>query len=408
MKILSHLAMLMVLYACSASAELTYKAEFHAEFFPETGFANARLSIGQSKGQLRQLDFSAPDSQFSKFKGDGSVKRSGERLIWKVPKKGGELTYRVRIDHKRRGAYDARMTEDWALLRLGDLFPAANARSRGGAVSMSTLTLAGPEGWSFETRYDRAGYREPVRDDSRSFDRPTGWMVAGKIGVRRDSIGGRSVAVAAPAGQSFHRLDVLAFLRWNLPTLLEIFPGFPESLIVVGAPMDMWRGGLSGPGSLYLHAARPLLSENATSPLLHELVHVATARPPADGDDWIAEGLAEYYGLEILRRTGTISEARFTRAMSWLQGWSDRENGRLSDPSTGPNTARAVLLFRDLNSELQAADSSLDAVVGELYAKPEPDRNRLRKRVRELLGKNSPALDAALASSAGQEQASKD
>jgi hypothetical protein len=63
----------------------------------------------------------------------------------------------------------------------------------------------------------------------------------------------------------------------------------------------MWRGGLPGPASLYLHADRPLISGNSTSTLLHELVHVAQSYRAAKDEDWIVEGIAEYDTLERLR-----------------------------------------------------------------------------------------------------------
>jgi len=387
--------------ACAASAQPggppEYRADFEAEFMPEAGFARASLTISQSDGEMELLDFSAPADRFSDFSGDGEIARSGKRLVWKVPRKGGRLDYRVRIDHQRNGVYDARMTSDWAIARLGDLFPAARSSTVDDALSRSSLLLSGPAGWRFETRYGSAGKRVRVREKDRRFDRPTGWMAAGKLGVRREKINGRQVTVAAPRGIGVKRLEVLAFLRWNLPALVEVFPHFPESVLIVGAPSEMWRGGLSGPGSLYLHADRPMISENATSPLLHELVHVATAFPPADGDDWIVEGLAEYYGLEILRRTGTISGQRFEDALSWLADWSDRNEGHLADPSTGANTAEAVCLFHALNQELKAAGASLDQVVIELFAEPDPNRHRLRGSLRKRLGHPSPILDSALA-----------
>ena len=53
---------------------------------------------------------------------------------------------------------------------------------------------------------------------------------------------------------------------------------------VVGAADPMWRGGLSASNSLFLHADRPLISENGTSTLVHELTHVITRVRGADGD----------------------------------------------------------------------------------------------------------------------------
>ena len=269
------------------------------------------------------------------------------------------------------------MTPDWAIARLDDLFPRARTRSESGAQSRSSVVLAGPAGWRFETRYGPSHEQVAVVDEGRRFDRPTGWLVAGRLGIRRDTIAGRTVSVAAPVGQGFRRVDVLAFLRWTLPDLVAVFPGMPDRLLVVGAPEGMWRGGLSGPESLYLHVGRPLISENGTSTLLHELVHIATTAPKSAGDDWIMEGLAEYYSLETLRRSGGISEERFASALGSLAAWAQRDGGRLADPSTGAHTARAALTFHELAAELEDAGSSLDAVVGELVAGGSLDRGSL-------------------------------
>ena len=186
---------------------------------------------------------------------------------------------------------------------------------------------------------------------------------------------------------------MLAFLRWTLPALIEVFPDFPSRLLIVGAADNMWRGGLSGPGSLYLHTDRPLISENGTSTLLHELVHVATSKQSAAGDDWIVEGLAEYYGLEILRRTGGIGERRFADAITTLRTWAERENGRLASTSTGADTARAVLLFHALATELTAAGSSLDAVVKRLFGAETANYQTLLHVVEQELGGASEILE---------------
>ena len=70
-------------------------------------------------------------------------------------------------------------------------------------------------------------------------------------------------------------------------------------------------------------------------------------------DDWVVEGMAEYYSLEILRRSGGITRERFDDSMDELEAWARRGNGTLKSPSTGPHTARAVMFFRDLQRELR-------------------------------------------------------
>ncbi len=343
-----------------------YRLDYLARLQPETGNAEVTLTLSQPRALLRELDFNAPAGFYQDFRGDGRLRVTPERVSWQPPPGGGSLRYRVRVDRLRGDEYVARLTPRWAVFRLDHLFPPARARALVSSRAQADLRLSGPDGWRFETPFgpsNSAVHRLPA---GRLFPRPTGWAVAGEIGVRRDEIAHRRVAVAAPVGEGFRRQDTLAFLRWTLPDLVDVFPTFPERLLVAGSGRDMWRGGLSGPGSLYLHPDRPLISGNGTSTLLHELVHVALASTPSRSDDWLVEGLAEYYALELLRRTGGISLQRFEQALEKLGTWAARENGRLADPSTGADTAYAVLRFHELARRLERRRGSLDAVVADL------------------------------------------
>lgn len=390
------LALLLLPAALNAEESYPYQLHYHARFIPGDGEAEVSIEVQQSDPLLLLLDFNAPEPQFTRFRGDGTIRREGRRLLWEVPPDGGTLQFRAKVDHQRGGAYDARLTPTWAVLRLDDLFPAARVRSEKGAFSQATLSLDGPEGWSFETRYGPVRSTVDVDTHGRRFDRPLGWLAAGNLGTRRTRIGERVITITGPRDQAFRRMDVLVFLRLTLPELLRIAPSFPERVLVVGGSDDMWRGGLSGPGSLYMHPSRPLVSGNATSTLLHEMMHVATEDPPEPGDDWIVEGLAEYYSLVILLRTGAISGDRFERSFESLGSWAKRENGRIQDPSTGPHTARAVLLFRDLDLELNGAGTNLDAITTQLLSGGRVGRTRLKELTAEALGKPSRVLQKAL------------
>jgi predicted metalloprotease with PDZ domain len=128
----------------------------------------------------------------------------------------------------------------------------------------------------------------------------------------------------------------------------------------------MWRGGLSGVDSLYLHSDRPLISGNRTSALLHEVFHVASGLHGKAGADWIVEGLAEYYSLALLLRSGGISERRFNEAFDTLAQWSAETECVPTDRSQGQQTARAALVMRALDVEIRAATGdkeSLDTLV---------------------------------------------
>ncbi|MFU8815699.1 MAG: hypothetical protein ACNA7W_10165, partial [Pseudomonadales bacterium] len=310
------LLLLSLTLACAPAATLgaqpqSYDVLFSARFVPHEGHAEATIEVTRNNGALMQLDLNAPAPRFSGFTGDGEVSRQGRRLVWQVPANGGKLHYRVLVDRKRGTGYDALMTDDWVVMRLDNLFPAARVRSTAGAFSRSTLSFDGPSGWSFESPYGPAAEPLAVAARGHRFTRPVGWLAAGDLGIRRTVIAGRDIAIAGPRGENFRRMDLLAFLHWTVPELVRIAPSLPSRVLIVGGSEAMWRGGLSGPASLYVHPARPLLSGNSTSTFLHELMHVAMQGRGAPGDDWIVEGIPEYYSLVILLRTGGINGERF-------------------------------------------------------------------------------------------------
>jgi predicted metalloprotease with PDZ domain len=170
----------------------------------------------------------------------------------------------------------------------------------------------------------------------------------------------------------------------------------PERLLIVSAGDPMWRGGLSGPHSLFLHADRPLLSENGSSTLVHELVHVITRLEGEKGADWIVEGMAEYYSLKILWRSGTLTDRRYKQTFAKLAEWA-KESGPLdAEMSHGPITARAVGIMRELDHEIYKKSNhemSLDDVVRLLTAAQQKvNLERFRQAVVEVIGEPAEAL----------------
>ena len=124
--------------------------------------------------------------------------------------------------------------------------------------------------------------------------------------------------------------------------------------LIVGAGDPMWRGGLSAPNSLFFHSQRPLVSENATSTLFHELSHVVTRISGEDRSDWIAEGLAEFYSVELVWRAGGMSDARRERVYDNLRDWGRTVKTLRTDRSSAETTARAVVLLHELDAEIRA------------------------------------------------------
>ena len=159
----------------------------------------------------------------------------------------------------------------------------------------------------------------------------------------------------------------------------------------------MWRGGLSAPASLYLHADRPLISENATSALLHEVMHTALSLKSDAGMDWIVEGLAEYYSLRILHRSGTITDKRFSDAMQKQAQWGANVENLCASRSSGATTARAVTIMHALDNEIRRkSDKNLDDVFVEIAASGKRiDLKLLAATARKFVGTEAQSLEAA-------------
>jgi len=336
--------------------------DYHVRFLPETEQAEVRLVL-EDGTRVKSLDFDLGMlGAYSDFSADGEwTQSSPERGIWTPAKGEATLTYRVRINHERiPGRFDARITDDWALLRGDDLVPSAKLKQEDFTVLVSRLHFTLPKGWkAVETGWPRIGKNKfRIDNPQRKFDRPTGWMVAGKIGTRRAKLGETDVAIAAPVGEGMRRMDVMTLLTFIWPHAQEEFPRDPAKLLLAGAGYPMWRGGLSATNSYYIHTARPLVSENGTSSLVHELVHVFSRIRARDRSDWITEGLAEYYAIELMRRAGGLSEERYQKIREDLIRWSKPVDSLRTDRSTGPVTARAVLLLQELDREIRQATKS--------------------------------------------------
>jgi hypothetical protein len=200
------------------------------------------------------------------------------------------------------------------------------------------------------------------------------------------------VAVAAPVGQRVRRQDSLALLRWTLPSLRKILGELPERLLVVGARDPFWRGGLSGPGSVYVHAERPLIESDLTSPILHELIHAAVGITSGPGGDWVVEGLAEYYSLDLLVRSKTLSKARHRKALAGLAARGVGVNALDAEQAVGPVAARAVGAMRALDAELRRGSEgalSLDDVLRRLArGRGAVTSDRFRQVVDEVAGRS--------------------
>jgi hypothetical protein len=390
-------------FAGAVSAATSYDVDYDVEFLPAQRLAEVTITLDPADGRATQLDFPMDPTRYTVVRGDGDVVRDGARLVWTPPKQGGELRYRVAVDQERRGGgYDALMTDAWAIMRGDDLVPAARVRTTRGADSRARLRFKLPAGWTgADTAYLLNRKRDAfvVVNSSRRFDRPVGWIIAGDIGARREWIEDMAVSVVGPKGEDLRRNDILAFINATGPEMRHAFGELPSKVLLLGAGDPMWRGGLSGPRSLFLHAERPLISENGTSTLMHELTHVITRIRGVKGDDWIAEGLAEFYSIELMHRAGLLSDTRHQRAFGWMKRHGKAIRKLRSKASSGERTARAVTLFVALNDEIRRKTESrfdLDNLTQALMGQGRVSVEDLREEAERLLGAPADALNTPL------------
>lgn len=382
--------LMMPLWTQAADTARVYDIAYRVSVQPAAGTARVRLTLDQPDDFLREMRFDA--TRLEQVEGDGEVRVEDGQVTWRPPADGGRLQWHVPVLHERDdGEYDAWLDDQWGLFRAEDVIPRAATRTLKGAESRTRYRVVAPPGWSVITPYTGNDEGSRVSRPGRRFSQPTGWLVMGELGVRRERIAGVRVVIAAPEGHDVRRMDMLALLNWTLPELASLVPALPERVTIVSAGQPMWRGALSAPHSLYLHAERPLISGNATSTLLHELMHVALGLDARAGYDWLVEGLAEYYAMALLVRSGTVTRHRYRAALEDQAEWAASSDVLCGRSSAGATTARAVVLLADIDAALREAtgDRNLDDVLVALLGAGAPlDRAALVDAIRSIGGES--------------------
>jgi len=359
------------------------------------------------KGELiNSLRFSNKDQHFKNIKATGKLVDTNQSIQWFPGKGKAVLSYFVSVSHAKGDTqFDAYATPTWFLLRGDDVIPAFFSDFVDGAESRATLLFKLPKGWTSQTAWPKSKNKKfyVIDNPERKFDRPYGWILLGDIANRQSKVSGTSIVVAAPKNSGMQRMEVVTFFSFVWPQVKKTFGEVPEKLLIVGAPDPMWRGGLSAPNSLYLHVDRPLVSENGTSPLFHEITHMITRIrgqvTEKNNDDWIAEGLAEYYSFELLHKAGGISKSRKKKILQKLANWGKDVKHLRQSKSTGPVTAKAVVLLAELDEEIQQKSQNkydLGDVTKVLMKKREVSLDDLHQTVEALIGTSKTLQNAAL------------
>jgi hypothetical protein len=379
--------------------------DYHVRLLPQSDQAEVRLTLAQGAA-VRSLDFDLGDgSQYSDFKADGQWQLTAgkaARGVWRPTAEKASLTYRVKISHGRKnGSFDTRMTPTWALMRGDDLVPPARLDQQDGTELVSRLEFELPNGWqSVETAWPRIGkHKFRIDNVSRLFDRPTGWMLAGHLGSRRTRLGETEVTVASPRGQGMRRMDVLTLLTFVWPQVQAVFPRHPTKLLIVGANDPMWRGSLSAHESIYLNSRLPLVGENGRSPLVRELTQVFGRINDQQRSDWISEGFAEYYAIELVRRAGGMSDERYEDLHGKLVKESQKVTSLRGEQINPAQVAKAVVLLQELDREIRLKTRnkrSLDDVLRGAMHLGSIDTKQFVQLSESVLGESSKVLDSGL------------
>ncbi|MBK5516204.1 hypothetical protein [Pseudomonas sp. TH10] len=379
--------------------------DYHVRLLPQSDQAEVRLTLAKGEA-VRSLDFDLGDgSHYSDFKADGQwLLNPGKqaRGVWRPSSEKASLTYRVRISHGRKnGSFDTRMTPTWALMRGDDLVPAARLDQQDGIELVSRLEFELPTGWnSVETAWPRIGKNKfRIDNPSRLFDRPTGWMLAGHLGSRRTRLGETEVTVASPQGQGMHRMDVLTLLTFIWPQVQAVYPRHPTKLLIVGASDPMWRGSLAARESIYLNSRLPLVSESGSSALVRELAQLFARINDKQRSDWISEGFAEYYAIELVRRAGGMSDERYASLHKKLAREGEKVKTLRGEQVDSAQIGRAVLLLGELDQEIRIKTRnkrSLDDVLRGAMRLESVDTREFVQLAESVIGEPSSVLDTGL------------
>jgi len=381
----------------SAAPKTTFSVDYIVTISEKhPGVAKVRWELTGIE-EVQDLDLRFQSGRFDRFEGTGKLEPRGDGLRWIPGGPFAHLTYHAKINHVRgqHQRYDSYAAPNWIVTRPRDLFPRIAIHCRPpeeAAKSRARLIFRLPSGWRSAAAVPAVGtdtYR--LNQPGKVLDRPRGWFALGKFDLDRQEIGSTMVQVARMPGSALATKDLFRFLESTLPSLQKLLLAEPESVLIVSAPDPMWHGGISGDHSFYIHGNRPLRTPDKTSPYLHELFHVLQPYKPAADADWIEEGLAEFYSLELQRRAGMIDAAAYARALGYFERYGLWNVNLTEQQDNAATNNSAPLVMYALDQHLQHATAGkqrLDDVVTQLAKQGgEVDTGRFRHLVDKVSGK---------------------
>lgn len=354
----------------------TYSIEYLVRISPHRPrTAQVRWNLAGIE-EVNRIRLEVDAERHREFRGSGDLEKTEDEILWYPRGPYGHLEYEVPLRHRRSEGkgFDSYASRDWVLTRARDLFPPTHIdidlevepmpRSR------SRVRFRLPRAWKSATAMEQESTHvfRPARS-GRWLDRPRGWIALGRMDRFDQRIANLDVGLVAPRGVKFAREDVLHLYEKALPSLIGLLSRVPPRLLVVVGPDPMWRGGISGERSLYLHADRPIRTPDRTSPPLHEAFHVLAPFRPGEDGVWITEGLAEFYSLELQRRTNLLAPRDFRRGLRSFRRWGRWNVNLSSDRSLAVTNNSAPYVIAAIDEWIRdrtKGEQSLDDVVREI------------------------------------------
>jgi len=347
--------------------------------------------------EIKDLELTFRGSAIHKLRASGTLDSATKPTRWVPGGPYAHLSYTVDLDHARgdKGGFDSHATADWFVTRARHLFPKITTNfvsTQNEARGRGRLILRLPAGWRSAAAHPWVeGHTYELRDDPNLLPRPRGWLTAGRIDLAREEIADIMVQIASIPGSRLPTADVFGMLNATLPRLKKMLRASPPKLLIVTAPDPMWRGGLSAESSFFLHGDRPLRTPDRTSPHLHELFHVLQPFRAGKDADWIIEGLAEYYSLELQRRAGILDATGFARGLRSFERHGKWGVDLTTQRDNAATNNSAPFVMYALDQRIQHATSGkqkLDDVVTRLASeRGVVDSARFRQMVQTVSGK---------------------
>jgi hypothetical protein len=353
---------------------------------------------GADEVQRFRLQFAA--GRYSGLSATGKLTESADQteIEWVPGKPYAHLSYVVRVDNLRgkQGRHDSYAASNWIIARARDLFPRIHLEyePRGGrsVKSRARLIFRVPRGWKSVTPHQEvAEHTFALFEANKVLDRPRGWLALGMLQVTRQSVGDTMVILAQAPGSRLDAGDLIQLYEATVPSLQKLLGRVVERTLIVSAGDPMWRGGISGFSSFFIHGDRPLRTPDKTSPHLHEMFHVLQPYRAGTDADWIEEGLAEYYSLELQRRAGLIERPAFQRALEYFERYGLWRVDMTKQHDNAATNNSSPLIMHALDQRIQRATAGgkrLDDVVEALAKSPNVvDTARFKQAVEEVAGR---------------------